>query len=97
MTPELRSALFDALMGVDTVDELARVDAIAPIIDAALQDARSTGYEWELRRGGHLALLAAADDLTDRQTAYALDLPDPGDALIIAGWLRARANEGNPA
>lgn len=98
MTPELEDAI-NAAMGAAGYAPCAHV--VAPIIDAALEDAAGKGWNKYPRIVADFkrtALLAAADDL--EAWSKSPDLRGPGDPAYRYGVedaakrLRARANEG---
>ena len=82
MNPGLRAALAATYRCSDVNDVL---DAMTPVIDAAMHDKMQLAA-FAARRD---ALLDAADDLLE-------DLHN-GPVMSTVDWLRARANEGNPA
>ena len=107
MNPELRANLGRELLTRTFMGELrAALDAIAPIIDAAIEEAIEKDREDcepELDRtmlhsiDGAVrdAMLAAADE----QEAWADRKLSPAKrklAYMLSDRLRARANEGNP-
>ncbi len=104
MTPELRAALAEELFDVSMSEfymlaEIhSHVDALAPIIDAAITKAiRTEAIQWAaydvrlMARSAREALLAASDDL---ERLLRDGTPQDEARRDVVNWLRARAANG---